>query len=75
MKKSRNYQDFGQAVKRAVQAGFSGWKSHGANHYLRILASIFVRTDGAELWKNVAFPLAVVSERAAAKYAPEDFYY
>ena len=26
--------DFGRAVKRAVQAGFSGVEIHGANHYL-----------------------------------------
>ena len=72
--------DFGRAVKRAVQAGFSGVEIHGANHYL--LQQFFsstsnVRQDrwGGTLEKHMAFPLAVVKEvkRAAAKYAPEDF--
>lgn len=72
--------DFGRAVKRAVQAGFSGVEIHGANHYL--LQQFFsstsnVRQDrwGGTLEKRMAFPLAVVEEvkRAAAMYAPEDF--
>ncbi len=72
--------DFGRAVKRAVQAGFSGVEIHGANHYL--LQQFFssfsnVREDkwGGSLEKRMAFPLAVVKEvkRVVEEYAPKDF--
>lgn len=72
--------DFGKAVKRAVEAGFDGVEIHGANHYL--LQQFFStltnhRTDrwGGSLEKRMAFPLAVVKEvkKAAREYAPDDF--
>lgn len=72
--------DFGQAVRRAAEAGFDGVEIHGANHYL--LQQFFSRnTDfrsdkwGGSLGNRMAFPLAVVSEvlRAADEYAPKSF--
>lgn len=72
--------DFGQAVRRAAEAGFDGVEIHGANHYL--LQQFFsrntnLRTDkwGGSLVKRMAFPLAVVREvlRAADEYAPKGF--
>ena len=72
--------DFGQAVRRAAEAGFDGVEIHGANHYL--LQQFFSkntnhRTDewGGSLEGRMAFPLAVVREvmRAAREYAKSGF--
>lgn len=72
--------DFGQAVRRAAEAGFDGVEIHGANHYL-IQQCFSTNTNhrddqwGGTLEKRMAFPLAVAREvrRAAAKYARKDF--
>lgn len=66
---------FGEATRRAIQAGFDGVEIHGANTYL--LQQFFSphsnrRTDewGGTLEKRMRFPLAVV---AAAKKAIETY--
>lgn len=58
---------FGQATRRAIEAGFDGVEIHGANHYL--LQQFFSaysnhRTDawGGSLEGRMAFPLAVLDE-------------
>lgn len=58
---------FGQATRRAIEAGFDGVEVHGANHYLlQQFFSTFSnhRTDawGGDLERRMAFPLAVVDE-------------
>lgn len=71
---------FGEATRRAIEAGFDGVEIHGANTYL--LQQFFSphsnrRTDkwGGSLEKRMAFPLAVIDEvkKAAAKYAQNPF--
>lgn len=56
---------FGQATKRAIQAGFDGVEIHGANHYLiqQFYSSLSnERQDewGGDRKRRAAFPLAVV---------------
>ncbi len=60
-------EDFGQATKRLIEAGFDGVEIHGANHYL--LQQFFSaysnrRTDqwGGSLEKRMSFPLAVTKK-------------
>lgn len=58
---------FGEATRRAIEAGFDGVEIHGANHYLlQQFFSTFSnhRTDawGGDLEGRMAFPLAVVDE-------------
>ncbi|MFX3673094.1 MAG: NADH-dependent flavin oxidoreductase [Paenisporosarcina sp.] len=59
--------DFGEATRRAIEAGYDGVEIHGANTYL--IQQFFSphsnrRTDrfGGSLEKRLTFPLAVVDE-------------
>ncbi|MDQ0192392.1 NADH-dependent flavin oxidoreductase [Paenibacillus wynnii] len=72
--------DFGEATRRAIEAGFDGVEIHGANTYL--LQQFFsphsnTREDrwGGSLEKRLTFPLAVVEavKRAVAEHAKSPF--
>lgn len=72
--------DYGQAARRAVDAGFDGVEIHGANHYL--LQQFFsaysnIRNDewGGSMEKRMAFPLAVLKKvkEVTAKMSDKDF--
>jgi len=71
---------FGDAVRRAIKAGFDGVELHGANTYL--LQQFFSensnrRTDkwGGSREKRAAFPLAVldIAHKAKESFAKSDF--
>jgi len=71
---------FGEATRRAIEAGFDGVELHGAHGFL--LQNFFSphfnqRTDcwGGSLEKRMRFPLAVVEEvrKVIAKYATRPF--
>lgn len=71
---------FGEATRRAIEAGFDGVEIHGANTYL--VQQFFSphsnrRTDqwGGDVMQRMAFPLAVVEsiQKAAAKHAEKPF--
>lgn len=73
-------EDYGEATRRAIEAGFDGVEIHGANHYL--LQQFFsaysnIREDewGGSLEKRMAFPLAVVKKvkEVVAEKANKDF--
>ncbi|MFP5114979.1 NADH-dependent flavin oxidoreductase [Bacillaceae bacterium C204] len=72
--------DFGEATRRAIEAGYDGVELHGANGYL--IQQFFSphsnrRADrwGGTLEKRLTFPLAVVDEvkRVVAEYGKEPF--
>jgi 2,4-dienoyl-CoA reductase-like NADH-dependent reductase (Old Yellow Enzyme family) len=72
--------DFGEATRRAVEAGYDGVEIHGANGYLiqQFFSPHSNRRDdrwGGNLEKRMTFPLAVVDEvkRAVAQHAKEPF--
>ncbi|ANU11862.1 NADH-dependent flavin oxidoreductase [Planococcus antarcticus DSM 14505] len=71
---------FGEATRRAIEAGFDGVEIHGANTYL--IQQFFsphsnVRTDkwGGDVTKRMAFPLAVIRsiQEAVAEHADKPF--
>ena len=71
---------FGEATRRAIEAGFDGVELHGASGY--IIQQFFsphsnTRTDrwGGSIEKRLAFPLAVIEEakRVIAEHAKEPF--
>jgi len=73
-------EDFGQATRRAIEAGFDGVEIHGANTYL--IQQFFSphsnrRTDrwGGSVEKRMTFPLAVIDsvQNAIDKYADRPF--
>lgn len=72
--------DFGEATRRAIEAGYDGVEIHGANTYL--IQQFFSphsnrRTDrfGGSLEKRLTFPLAIVDEvqRVVKEYAKVPF--
>lgn len=71
---------FGEATRRAIEAGFDGVEIHGANHYL--FQQFFSghtnkRTDhyGGSIEKRMNFPLEVVAEvnKIRDQYANDSF--
>jgi 2,4-dienoyl-CoA reductase-like NADH-dependent reductase (Old Yellow Enzyme family) len=72
--------DFGEATRRAVEAGYDGVEIHGANGYLvqQFYSPHSNQRDdrwGGSPDKRMTFPLAVVDEvkRAAAQHAKQPF--
>lgn len=72
--------DFGEATRRAIEAGFDGVEIHGANGYLvqQFFSPHSNRRDdrwGGDLQKRLAFPLAVLRsvKEAVREHAREAF--
>ncbi|HZK28411.1 MAG TPA: NADH-dependent flavin oxidoreductase [Thermoclostridium sp.] len=72
--------DFGQATRRAIEAGYDGVEIHGANHYLlqQFFSAYSNKRDdqwGGSFEKRMAFPLAVLKKvkEVAAQQANKDF--
>lgn len=72
--------DFGQAVRRAIEAGFDGAEIHGANTYLiqQFFSPHSNRRDdkwGGSVENRMNFPLAVIKEcrEIVDKYAKQPF--
>ncbi|MCG2127919.1 NADH-dependent flavin oxidoreductase [Staphylococcus epidermidis] len=68
--------DFGEATRRAIEAGFDGVEIHGANHYLihQFVSPYYNRRN--DVWAdNYKFPVAVIDEVVKAKkaHANDDF--
>jgi len=68
--------DFGEATRRAIEAGFDGVEIHGANHYLihQFVSHYYNRRN--DVWAdNYKFPVAVIDEVVKAKkaHANDDF--
>lgn len=62
--------DFGEATRRAIEAGFDGVEIHGANHYLihQFVSPYYNRRN--DVWAdNYKFPVAVIDEVVKAKKA------
>ena len=60
--------DFGEATRRAIEAGFDGVEIHGANHYLihQFISPYYNRRN--DVWAdNYKFPVAVIDEVVKAK--------
>ncbi|GAA3720882.1 NADH-dependent flavin oxidoreductase [Salinicoccus jeotgali] len=68
---------FGEATRRAVEAGFDGVEIHGANHYIihQFVSPHFNRRTDQWGEDRYRFPLAVVDEviQAAKEHGSEDF--
>ena len=68
--------DFGEATRRAIEAGFDGVEIHGANHYLihQFVSPYYNRRN--DVWAdNYKFPVAIIDEVVKAKkaHANDDF--
>ncbi|WP_102336239.1 NADH-dependent flavin oxidoreductase [Salimicrobium jeotgali] len=77
---SQTVEDFKQATRRAIEAGFDGVELHGANTYL--LQQFFSphsnrRSDkwGGDVWQRMTFPLEVTEavKQAVREYARAPF--
>jgi len=72
--------DFGEATRRAIEAGYDGIEIHGANNYLlhQFFSGLTNRREdrwGGSLEKRLSFPLAVVDaiKQAVTDYADRPF--
>lgn len=72
--------DYGQATRRAIEAGFDGVEIHGANHYLiqQFFSAYSNRREdkwGGSLEKRMNFAIAVIDEvnSIIEKYADDSF--
>lgn len=72
--------NFGQATKRAIDAGFDGVEIHGANHFLiqQFFSKLSNRRNdqwGGNFENRMKFPLEVVKEikKVVNKYGTNDF--
>lgn len=72
--------DFGEATRRAIEAGFDGVEIHGANTYLiqQFFSPHSNRRDdkwGGDVNERMAFPLAVIAEVQAviSRHAEQPF--